>query len=239
MKTLFPTLLTILSALSLTGCSLIGFAIGAASDSAPPMAFTPYTPLENFSEGSRVAIVTTSGDTIEGEFAGRRENPEYEKEYHDRISGTPLADVVPAPRTKVTVVAHHKVQLLGSHQYRFQASVRGFDPGVVDLLPLNSSASPVFLLSDLDSLVNDGGHVISISTLAGGLKRREIPYLSQIGIKDTLETHWIPADGFTLIIDRSPRNGTLTGFLIGAAMDAAALVAIRSGMVFSWRGSGF
>jgi hypothetical protein len=218
----------------LTGCSVIGLAIGAASDAHASKEFTRLTPLVDLSEGSPLTLITAHGDTVKGELVGLKEIPEYDKIYRERVSGTPLGDVIPAPQVHVTVVAHEKAQLFGTHQHRFQAKVLGFDPGVVRLLPGTSRYSPVFPLSGMDSLLSDGGHSISSETLIEMIKESRVPFVSILGIRDTLETHWIPSDEISLIIDKSSRNGAITGFLVGAAMDVCAVLAVRSAFHSMW-----
>ena len=80
----------------------------------------------------------------------------------------------------------------------------------------------------MDSLLSDGGHSISSETLIEMIKESRVPFVSILGIRDTLETHWIPSDEISLIIDKSSRNGAITGFLVGAAMDVCAVLAVRS-----------
>jgi hypothetical protein len=234
MRMISQALVLLAFALPLTGCSVIGLAIGAASDAHASKEFTRLNPLDDLSEGSPLTLITTQGDTVKGELVGLKEIPEYDKIYRERVSCTPLGDVVLAPQVQVTVVAHEKATLFGAHKSRFEAKVLGFDPGVVRLLPGKSRYSPVLPLSNLDSLLSDGRHSISAAILVGMFEGRQVPFISKLGIRDTLETHWIPCDEIGLIIDKSSRNGAITGFLIGAAVDACFLLGAWSAFHSSW-----
>ena len=114
----------------LTGCSVIGLAIGAASDAHASKEFTRLTPLVDLSEGSPLTLITAHGDTVKGELVGLKEIPEYDKIYRERVSGTPLGDVIPAPQVHVTVVAHEKAQLFGpisiDSRQRFSDSIQAW-----------------------------------------------------------------------------------------------------------------
>lgn len=136
---------------------------------------------------------------------------------------------MPALQVQVAVVAHGKQQLYGARQYRFQAKVLGFDPGIIRLLPVSSSDNPVLPLDELDSLLSDGGHSSDVATLVRMVEGQEVPFISKLGIStpgigDLLETHWIHAGEIGLIIDESSHNGAITRVLIGATLDACVII---------------
>jgi hypothetical protein len=128
----------------------------------------------------------------------------------------------------VTVVAHEKATLIGARQNRFRAKVLGFDPGVVRLMPVAFRYGPVLPLSELDSLVNDGGHSIDSATLIAMIRENRVPFISEVGIVNPQNTLWIPADEISLIFPGWSGNGELVGFLVGAAVDIGVLVVFVS-----------
>ncbi len=224
MQRILSALVLLAITLPLTGCSLIGLAIGSASDSNAPEQITRFKRMDQLSGGTPLTLITTHGDTVKEDLVGLREIHDYEKIYRDRVSGTLLGDVVPAPQAQVTVVSHEKATLLGTRQHRFQAKVRGFDPGVVHLLPVQSRYSPILSFSDLDSLLSDGGHSIDAATLVRMCEGQGVPFISELGIRDTLETRWIPTDEISVISAEPSHSGAMTGFLIGASVDACVVI---------------
>ena len=238
MKRILSALVLLALVVPLTGCSVIGLAIGAGEDDRASSEFRQLTTLDELSTGSSVTLVTTHGDTLKGELVGLKEIREYDKIYHEKVSGTPLGDVVPATQAQVTVVAHEKAQLMGAREKRFRAKVLAFDPGVVRLMPVTSGYSPVLHLSALDSLVSDGGHSIDSATLNAMIRESRVPFISEVGIVSPQDTLWLPADEISLILHESSSNGAVKGLIIGAAVDVAVyflvLRNVRVGLSGKW-----
>jgi hypothetical protein len=238
MKRILSALVLLALVVPLTGCSVIGLAIGAGEDDRASSEFRQLTTLDELSTGSSLTLVTTHGDTLKGELVGLKEIREYDKIYHEKVSGTPLGDVVPAPQAQVTVVTHEKATLIGARQKRFRAKVLGFDPGVVRLMPVTSRYSPVLPLSALDSLVNDGGHSIDSATLIAMIRESRVPFISEVGIVNPQDTLWLPADEISLILHESSSNGAITGFLVGAAIDVAVYFLVIRNFKLGFSGQG-
>jgi hypothetical protein len=51
-----------------------------------------------------------------------------------------------------------------------------------------------------------------------------VPFISELGIRDTLETRWIPTDEISVISAEPSHSGAMTGFLIGASVDACVVI---------------
>lgn len=228
MKKIPSALLILAYALPLSGCSLIGLAIGGHYDVVASEDLSCLTPLDNLTQGTDVTLITIRNDTLKGELAAFRKTSEYETLYRERVSGTPLGDVLPAPGEHATIVTHEKDERFGYQQYRFEAKVLGFDAGIVRLLPVKPRYRPDFPLSSLDSIVSDDGHSIATATLVRMIDRNRVPFLSQLGLLHPRDTLWIPTHEISGILREPSHTGILTGLLVGAAVDVTVVMILRS-----------
>ena len=83
MQRILSALVLLAITLPLTGCSLIGLAIGSASDSNAPEQITRFKRMDQLSGGTPLTLITTHGDTVKGDLVGLREIHDYEKIYRD------------------------------------------------------------------------------------------------------------------------------------------------------------
>jgi hypothetical protein len=217
-------------ALSLSGCSIVGSSIGRTFTAYPSKGLSRLDRVDDLSEASNLTLITTHNDTLKGELTGFKESPEYDRTYHEKITGTPLGVVIPAPQAEAIISAHKEDRFSGVSQYKFPAKVLGFDPGIIRLLPSERKYSPALPLSALDSLVDDGRHSIDSATLIAMFRERRIPFISELGILNLQDTLWIPCDDIDTILPESSGNGELIGLLVGAAVDVAVLVVFVSNM---------
>lgn len=230
MKTIPSTLLILVLALLLSGCTVIGALVGAEHDNRASEELTHFKRLDDLTLGTPITLVTRHKDTLKGELAGIREDRRYENLFRDKVSGSPLGDVLPAPGEHATIVTHEKDERFGYHQYRFEAKVLGFDPGIVRLLPLKPRYRPDFPLSSLDSIVSDDGHAIATATLVGLIDSNRVPFLSQLGLLHPRDTLWIPTHDISGILREPSHAGIVTGLIVGAVVDVVSLIIFRSGM---------
>jgi hypothetical protein len=221
MEKILSALLLLSLTLPLSGCFMIGYIIGSQHDY-PSKEFTRLSQMDDLSKGTPVTLVTIHNDTLKGDVAAFRKVPEYEDLFRTSVSGTPLSDIVSAPGELVTIVAHRGAEYFAHPQYRFEAKVLGFDPGIVSLLPLKSENPPVLPLSSLDSILSHEGHSIATPALLGMIEGNRVPFISQLGIllPDTL---WIRSDEISVIFRKRAYTGMLVGFLIGAAVDVGVV----------------
>jgi len=233
MKTIPSALLILILAFPMSGCSVIGALVGSGNDTRASEKLTRINWLDDLTQGTPLILVTVHNDTLKGELAAIQEDRGYEKLYIERVSGTLLGDVLPAPGKHATIVAHEKKdERFGYLQYRFDAKVLGFDPGIVRLLPVKARYRPDFPLSSLDSIVSDDGHSIATATLVRMIESNRVPFLSQLGVLHSRDTLWIPTHEISGILREPSQAGFLTGLIVGAAVDVAVVMLLKSSMHF-------
>jgi hypothetical protein len=228
MQRILSPIVIIAFALSLSGCSIVGSSIGRTFAAQASRGLSRLDRVDDLSEASYLTLITTHNDTLKGELTGFKEFPEYNRTYHERVTGTPLGVVIPAPQAEAIILAHEEGRFSGVSQYKFRAKVLGFDSGIIRLLPSDRKYSRILPLSELDSMLSVGGASIDSATLRGMFRERRVPFISELGILNLQDTLWIRCDDIDAILPESSGNGELIGLLVGAAVDVAVLVVIIS-----------
>jgi len=208
-----------------TGCTLIGFGIGAISDGSKKggEGVSGLAELRTFELGTGIVLITGAGTKIEGDFLGFQElsRKEYDRLYLAALETLRVGQSLPRPGD--TISFNH----YAAAGRRVRGLFRGVDPGYLVLWQNRGGYS----LSALRNLEGDGARPLDSFALQTLSDEGRLPYLTT-GIlvdrgKDTTE---VPVEDIVRIESDSGGNGKLIGALVGAGIDAIVIIAVNASM---------
>lgn len=210
----------------LSGCTLIGLGVGMSSDNRKP------APRElqrwewaSIKYGTTVSIRTTDGIRIKGEFLWITEAaPEIYSQRYEVARRTDSALMeLPLVGDTVTIEGRFGEPITGP--------LVGFDLGYDDgtartairIAAKDSSMSRSVAIDGLAKAVSRNGPVIEESMLVQLIAAKRLPLLSEIILLSSKGRESVPFDMIDQLSYPS-HHGALTGFLIGAGIDAALVL---------------
>lgn len=220
-RRVFTRLAAVAAALGIasSGCSLVGLGIGAISDSHQKTATLPAWQIETVAKGREVVLSLLDGSTLAGKLEGVV--PEPRDEYRTRYASLSFregAPRLPALGPGATVK--------GRNGRSEQCELLGFDPGVV-LIGQAGHAAPARLAFDVVESVSDSqGTTLERGDLVRMASTGAIPLQTSIVVSAESGRRHVPSDQVRQVIVPAKRHGKLTGFLIGAVIDAAVIIAV-------------
>lgn len=203
----------------LTGCSLVGWGIGAMTDSNKKGGeeVAGLAGLRTCEYGAEITLFTREGRKIEGEFAGIRDlnRRDYDREYLAAVETLKVGNQLPYPADSI---AFDYYNVPGKP---VRGRFRGLNPGTLALWRSPNQ----FSLSGIRNLRGDSARTLDLDALRAAMETGSLPYLTR-GVlvergNDTLE---VPISEILRIERDTGGNAALTGFLIGAAVDAVVVV---------------
>lgn len=220
--------------LRLTGCSLVGLGVGSLVDAGKPSRREiPGWEVETVKPGSKLDVFLKSGEMLTGKFLGVETAPKeaYAEKYSLAREQAPNDNPLPSLGDTVTVV--------DSFGERGKGEFLGFDYLSI-VLKSEQKPEPVRVSLSPEGTILDGrGNRFEGTALRELTVRGQIPLLSQIlverqrtGPKSSpiqsfrRDTTRIATNEISQVQLHLQKKGKKTGFLIGAAVDVAVLIAV-------------
>jgi hypothetical protein len=206
-----------------TGCSLIGFGIGAISDSGKAGGewVSGLAELRAVERGAGIVLITRSGGRIEGDFAGMDElnRRDYDRLYLDAIETLKVEGNVPLPGDTISF-NHYDVP-----GKKVSGLFRGLNPGSLVLWQNKGEYS----LVGLRNLEGKGARPLDLSCLRRFAEDGRFPCVTTgVLVRRSHDTISVPTEDIARIERDTGGNGKLTGFAIGAAVDVVVLAIAAS-----------
>jgi hypothetical protein len=202
-----------------TGCSLIGLAIGAASDSSKKggAEVSGFAELRKFETGTGIVLITSGGERIEGDFLAIRERTI--KEYHDAyiaaIETLKVGKQLPLPGD---TIRFGYSMAAGS---MIRGKFLGVDPGLLLLWQRGG----LYSLSAIRNLQSDSARPLDGFALHALTEEGRLPYCARgVMVKRDNDTVEVPVGEILRIERDAGGKGKLTGFLVGAVIDAVVII---------------
>ncbi len=223
--------LLLCSSLVLTGCSLIGYAIGDSADPAGP-AEPIHVPeaLSSFPTNTDVVIRKKDGTEIKGVFLRTGQVDEATTvEQYGRVfeqwrlrSGLKSSGEIPpfgtSIRIRVNVSRRHEI-----HAGRFA----GFDPGMIRIHSSNQGRILPLRLEYVEGMDDSLGQVIATREEIAGVLNDGVPFASRPGVFLEREPG-IPLDQIEAMERPVGGRGRWVGLAVGIAVDVAVLALVVS-----------
>ncbi|MEW6014768.1 MAG: hypothetical protein AB1690_05560 [Candidatus Zixiibacteriota bacterium] len=265
-KRLIPGVLVLAVMLNFGGCTLVGFTVGYAIDeSTDEYAMVKPGELGNLQEGRDIKARMTNGLTATGKYVSlvRDDSLDYRLRYERLVkkmglSAFPnLGDTVSfqyAVESDLRVRTGENSSESDSVGYRYAAAsviegvLAGFDQGYGD----EPGAARIFLdrrvsgeefhekLKFLAFLTTAGGDTLRGESLIGLVAEHKVPMRMELLMKVGLLHDRFPQEEILEVQAKKKRNAKLIGTIIGAAIDAAWIIAMATydWDSFSWGGGG-
>lgn len=201
------------------GCSLIGLGIGAMSDGSRKggEAVSGLAELRGLAKGTGIVLITHGGSKIEGDFFGMDElnRRDYDRLYLAAIETLEVRDRLPRPADTISF-AHY-----GAPGGRVRGQFRGLNPGSIVLWWSGGEYS----LTGLRNLDGDSARPLDLVALRALADEGLLPYITTgILVRRSDDTISVPVEDIARIEQDRGGSGKLTGFLVGAAIDAVVLI---------------
>lgn len=215
------TAVTVVSALVLPACTLVGFLIGARSDSRKQPQVMEPAGLSKVETGRTVDLALVSGQVQRGKFLGVEllEADEYARRWaraQERLGPEVLLPPLGAA-------------VFGADGTDLASPFQGVDPGAV---VVSRPGRPGVVRLELGTVgsVGQGEQRLERATLLRLLHEGRLPARSQIALSGPgREPVRIPLEDVTTVTIQPVRHGKLTGALVGLALDALVVVLATGG----------
>jgi len=244
--------LFVVIALATNGCSVIGFGVGAISDSTKPDSLTvPGWEVQTVKPGREIKLTLRNGEQLTGKFAGV--DPVPQEQYAERYANfrDQRKEEVPLPALgeKINITLNSGVQgereLLGfDYQYVPAQAKKEESPSLMSLQCAISvrqsgdTTSARVLVSDIDRIVDDQGNVVQGKTLAKLASEGQIPFLCAVAIQDSTGHRQIAMEEVERIELKNRKHDKWKCAAIGAVFDVLLLIAaINFDLEFDFSGA--
>ncbi|MCK6560026.1 hypothetical protein L6R21_12600 [bacterium] len=228
--------LSLLPAMVLCSCSIIGLIIGATSDARQPKAMTvPGWKVDTLKVGAKVEVLLRDGRTMNGKFKGIKPMPfnQYVTLHNEAKAQLPEGMYLPNPTdTLVMTFAARKPQ---ESEVTVTGQLAAF---VRDSVRIGQNVAGkarivAWPLSELIRMSGHRGNEITGETVRRLINDGTIPVRSSLAILAKSEQKLIPTNQVQQVHQLAgKKEGVLVGFLLGAAIDAAVLVYVMSQPLF-------
>ncbi len=223
---LFALASSVLFVLFHQGCTLIGLISGAAVDSGKPsQTIVSSWEIDAIHPGSTVMLYMKDGTVLQGDFERLEQDTAqgYRARYEAFKAGNPAAASLPEPGDSITV------RLKGSQPQ--PTTLVAYDRNSLMVTSLRS-VDWTINYRNLDSLTHDGFNW-SGPNLRGVVLSSRAPIYSMLVLRDktsaaTGSVRRIPLNDIDEVSSKNAKWGWLIGMGIGAAVDAAVIIAISS-----------
>ena len=204
-----------------TGCTAIGFGLGAISDSrGRDYTYCPIHTLSKLNKGSVIKIIKKNGEELSGKLIGLElhDEQEYMKVYNEyRVKGV-NEDRWPA-LGEISILVASSGKQFGYHLLGFD-----YDGIIVRKAGSRGYAKKTFVLVKGAELIDREGNKISINSLERLVTIGEIPILSALKLQTASGEISIDLGEIEMIQIHKKKNGKIKGLLYGAMIDAATLI---------------
>lgn len=226
-KSFIRLVFCLIGILCIAGCTIIGLSIGAISDASKPKQVTlPGMSAETVKPGVTVELTLKDGSRRSGKFVGIKHVPveNYEQAYNRSREQRPAGVLLPALGERITVVIRSSTAK--EPEKFWQTDFHGFDHDVVRMNTKVGKERQGWALSSVSKIIDAQNHEIAGETILNLLAAGQIPVLAVpvMILQKAKESTTVAVDQIQQIQITNKRNGTLTGFLVGAGIDATILI---------------
>jgi hypothetical protein len=214
------------------GCSVIGLKLGAMSDAyhEGPYRTVPGHPPTRIHEGASIEVVLEDG-RLRGSFEGiERLSPgSYAEKY--AIASAASADEILLPSLGETVSV--SLDRGDGMVVAFDCEIESFDPGVMAVLTPHANTARDVDLYQLETITTPRGDAVTGEELRAADAGRRIPHRSALVVAMSEGEGGrvvVPVDEIVRVVVPKRHRGKVFGFLAGAAIDVAIVVAAMSTM---------
>lgn len=202
-----------------TGCTLIGFAIGAISDGShvPSGTIVSFNDVRKIEPGTQIRVTRVDSLVVEGEFVGTKEMNanQYILLYRQAVDQAGDSAHLPMPRENIKYALRMEPERLHESQFL------GVDPGVLIL----SRAGLRVPVIDVLTLKGDRFGEVDMSALRSLVAERRLPYLTLgLLVKLSSDTAEVPYSSILHVAVTNKSHGALTGALVGLSADLLVLI---------------
>jgi hypothetical protein len=196
------------------GCSLIGFAIGSASDANRDDIRVSFRDLPY---GTPIVVITKGGGEVNGAYVGVVEKPPeaYRREYASALENRKVKNPIPLPGDSLIMIR------ADAPNVSFGCRFLGIDPGVLvlDINPRSPTARRP--IETFLRITTGEGTKVHLPTLLDCIRSEFLPYRTEILlVAGPADTARIPFDSIVTIEKDEEGSGKWTGLIIGAVVDA-------------------
>ncbi len=212
--------------LLLNGCCLIGLGIGAVSDAhTPDSVLVKQKQWPVVKRGQRIKVKLKNGQKVIGKYLSfkRSLTRPYLTHYYSFLQSTHRYNQMPKP--------YEKIQVQTVDNKTLEGMFLGVDQRNLNLLTeyLNSFR---ILLTDIKNITNEQGKIYQLETIREIISKPNFPLYSEKEIdKEAKLTILVNNEPKSFVptqirqVEILPRkNGKLTGFLVGAAIDVVFVI---------------
>lgn len=205
-------------AFTFSGCSMIGYMIGADSDRHPEVP----NEVNKIKKGNEYRFITLDKKIFQGEFTGivRMDEDEYSVRYAEKKDPLSESQYLPSIGDTISLVS----RVYGKKQAIFF----GFDhqSTYLNYIPANSQYASTLSNKHNFNILNANGEKITSAEIRKLISERKVAVMSEFYVSKDDDAVKIPVDNVYKVEILGRRNGRVTGFLIGFAIDAGIVVAI-------------
>jgi hypothetical protein len=229
--------LAILLAGAMTSCTILGLVIGSTSDKNQPEALTvPGWEVNTLQVGAQIDILKKDGTQVSGKYTGMEllSVSDYARPYGEARSRLPEGVYFPALGNSITMIfasPDQKKSETSSQTGKFF----GFELGHIRFV-VNTGRTTNWWRRSLDDLItlsNQQGNTVTGKTIRNFVYERKIPLLSAVAVMHKGKKRVVAIDSIQQIHQFAGKGyGALTGFLVGAAIDAAVVMITLSSLDF-------
>lgn len=235
MRTLRPRrssllfLLLLAASFPAAGCSMIGFAIGAAADADDGKVVSP-SRVTTLPRDTKVRVVER-GRWIEGRTDGLETTDDgtYAIRYAAAVACLPDGAF---PRLHESVTVH--LDEGDRPPVSFHAELLGFDRESMTVLPAGERTPRDLELRRLAGLTLADGRSVDAIALRDAVRTGAIPQRTALVLRTDRGRELIPLDRVDQVARRSSGSGKLAGFLVGAVIDVVVVTSIRKDFEDGW-----
>jgi hypothetical protein len=200
------------------GCSLIGLGIGAISDAQRKggAGVSGLAELRTFERGTGIVLITIDGSRVDGDFVGIHDlnRQEYDRAYLAAIETLKVRDQLPLPADTISF------EYFDAPGKRIRGLFRGVDAGLLFLW----RSSGGYSLSGIKNLQGNSGQPLDLFALHVLEQEGRLPGIARgVWVELKRDTVEVPVGEIVRIERDAGGNGKLTGFLVGAAIDALVI----------------
>lgn len=220
-----------LLSLTLAGCTLIGLGFGLLSDAAQRQEKSlPGWKVDTLKVGAKIEVFLDNGSILSGYYRGMEAVPaeEYAQLYAASLQG--LAPDLHFPNLEEQVQLTFAAPKLGGPDVVLESRFHGFAPNAIVFTALWQGDARIQKKSlyELVHLRTKDGGILQGNFIRTMVRDGSLPVQSRLSIFEpaTQQQHLLPLGEIQQIHHYSTaHNGALTGFILGAAIDAAIIIA--------------
>jgi hypothetical protein len=223
-------LIVAVATLALSGCSAILGGIGALSDASTPERNIPAWQEATIKPGTAINVVLKDGTWLRGKYSGLGRIPaeQYAAIYSQAREQKPEGIFLPALGDSIDIGT--SVRLFKEFEEKLEGTFEGFEHDRILTKLKGTTLLSDVPLSFITKISSDRGHAIFGETIKRLILEGQIPVMSAIVVEGEAGKTRVAMDNVRQIEIPVKKHSALTGFLIGAVIDTAVVIAVISAL---------